>query len=486
MKKYLMTGVAAIALCAAFTSCSKNEELYNPEQIDQMKAEEIYNAYSDAFVEYIGGSVASNQDWGFGSAKTRGEYANANLWYRDYEVPANVTDYERTKVTEYFTNHLFENQRRINNVDFKDFFIYQVYKGEESYNNAYGNSAGVGSDHVNHLQTYVGGTMDEFDASTEQLITYNSGNYQLDTKGNLKREHMNNFNKGDNQNVAYQDGHSGDPNYAIIGAMLMVNSGTADFSFHGTEDNKYHNTYVIIPGEEIDPSLAGFWYVGFDFVATGGYTDEGGNLQQGNMRIERDWQFNDWIVRISPAQKIGTRNYTLRVLGEDLTFSSTATGVDKDADFDFNDVVFDVAFVNSGTDAEKGTWIRLMAAGGTLPLYIGEVTDENEVHKRFGDYPVTTMINTNWPSGANNVPSVEWRYSDQIVNAKNIPVTVMKNGSPLVLKAERGEPASKIAVNDVHFRWCDERVSMKQHFPLFLDWCTANSFTSTWWLQVNP
>ena len=53
---------------------------------------------------------------------------------------------------------------------------------------------------------------------------------------------MNNFNKGDNQNVAYQDGHSGDPNYAIIGAMLMVDSGTADFSFHGTEDNKYHNT----------------------------------------------------------------------------------------------------------------------------------------------------------------------------------------------------------------------------------------------------
>ena len=29
MRKYLMTGVAAIALCAAFTSCSKNEELYD-------------------------------------------------------------------------------------------------------------------------------------------------------------------------------------------------------------------------------------------------------------------------------------------------------------------------------------------------------------------------------------------------------------------------------------------------------------------------
>ena len=472
-----MTGVAAIALCAAFTSCSKNEELYNPEQIDQMKAEEIYKAYSDAFVEYIGGSVASNQDWGFGSAKTRGEYANANLWYKDYEVPANVTDYERAKVTEYFTNNTFPNQRRINNVDFTDFFVYQVYKGEQTYV-AHNNGAPfVGSSKTNHLQTYVGGTMEEFDASTAPTSTVYSGNCQIDSKGDLRREHMNNFNAGDNQNVAYQDGHNNDPDYAIIGAMLMINSGTADFSFHGTEDNKYHNTYVIIPGETIDPSLAGFWYVGFDYFADG---------QNSNMQVDRDWRFNDWIVRISPAQRIGTRIYTLRVLGEDLTFSSTATGVDKDADFDFNDVVFDVAFVNSGTDAEKGTWIRLMAAGGTLPLYIGEVTDENEVHKRFGDYPVTTMINTNWPSGANNVPSVEWRYSDQIVNAKNIPVTVMKNGSPLVLKAERGEPASKIAVNDVHFRWCDERVSMKQHFPLFLDWCTANSFTSTWWLQVNP
>ena len=28
MKKYLMTGVAAVAICAAFTSCSKTENLY--------------------------------------------------------------------------------------------------------------------------------------------------------------------------------------------------------------------------------------------------------------------------------------------------------------------------------------------------------------------------------------------------------------------------------------------------------------------------
>ena len=29
MKKYLMTGMAAIAFCAAFTSCSKDENLYD-------------------------------------------------------------------------------------------------------------------------------------------------------------------------------------------------------------------------------------------------------------------------------------------------------------------------------------------------------------------------------------------------------------------------------------------------------------------------
>ena len=37
MKKYLMTGMAAIAFCAAFTSCSMGEDLYDQGAIEQQK-----------------------------------------------------------------------------------------------------------------------------------------------------------------------------------------------------------------------------------------------------------------------------------------------------------------------------------------------------------------------------------------------------------------------------------------------------------------
>ena len=72
MKKYLMTGVAALAICAAFTSCSKSgDDIYNPEAAGQMKADQITQAYNEAFIKYVGGPIASNQDWGFSSAGTR-------------------------------------------------------------------------------------------------------------------------------------------------------------------------------------------------------------------------------------------------------------------------------------------------------------------------------------------------------------------------------------------------------------------------------
>ena len=62
MKKYLMTGMAAFALCAAFTSCSNNDfEPMTQAEIDKAK-------YDQAFTEYIGGKISANQDWGFGES----------------------------------------------------------------------------------------------------------------------------------------------------------------------------------------------------------------------------------------------------------------------------------------------------------------------------------------------------------------------------------------------------------------------------------
>lgn len=81
MKKYLMTGVAAFAICAAFTSCSKGgEELYDAGQITKNEAVQIEENYNRAFIAAFG-QPAANQDWGFGSsAGTRSITVNGDVY----------------------------------------------------------------------------------------------------------------------------------------------------------------------------------------------------------------------------------------------------------------------------------------------------------------------------------------------------------------------------------------------------------------------
>lgn len=60
-----MTGIAALAICAAFTSCSKDIDLYDQATVDANEVNQIYEAYNKAFIASFG-QPAANQDWGFG------------------------------------------------------------------------------------------------------------------------------------------------------------------------------------------------------------------------------------------------------------------------------------------------------------------------------------------------------------------------------------------------------------------------------------
>ena len=142
----------------------------------------------------------------------------------------------------------------------------------------------------------------------------------------------------------------------------------------------------------------------------------------------------------------------VRVVAEDLTAS---TG----NDFDFNDVVFDVELKENNL-----VYVYVRAAGGTLPLYIGEGNEAVEVHGLFGQ-DTNFMINTGGtdkgygncidnltPKGiflsnplagqadANNVKQV----------AKAIKVVVIKNingtSTPCELLAEPSQPTAKLCV----------------------------------------
>ena len=145
-------------------------------------------------------------------------------------------------------------------------------------------------------------------------------------------------------------------------------------------------------------------------------------------------------------------NFVCRIIAEDLT-------VGEHSDFDFNDVVFDVFWNGSVTT------IRLLAAGGELPLYIGSVSDAHEVHKLFGFPNSYPLINTNWSSGATANPvdfTIPGSYPDR-ASCKNIPVYVTKKGENILLKADQGKVASKVCVGR-DYEWCDERVDIDKKF----------------------
>lgn len=98
-----MSGVAAIAFVAAFTSCSKSTDLYegpkqeepkpsNPTTNPEVVEADIQAAYEAAFVNTFG-KPAADQDWGFGDdeAGTRA-FTRASVSFNYYKFPADAND----------------------------------------------------------------------------------------------------------------------------------------------------------------------------------------------------------------------------------------------------------------------------------------------------------------------------------------------------------------------------------------------------------
>ena len=200
-----MTGVAAIALCAAFTSCSKNEELYDQGKVNQISAAQIQESYNQAFIQTFG-QPAANQDWGFGSnAKTRVADPRGNMWADEgWNVPPVISTAQKNIVRQYFQQNPI---KQYNDPGWSNFWIQQVYKGgsntkdsqtTESYTIGNGEAV-VGGDHMDHLcSKSASGTED----------------------------HINDFNNSDNNDWE--------------GRMLMVNSSTNSFGYINSNATAIH------------------------------------------------------------------------------------------------------------------------------------------------------------------------------------------------------------------------------------------------------
>ena len=83
MKKYLMTGVAALALCAGFTSCSHNDEVFT--SIEEVKSAQFAASFAARY-----GNIDSNNDWGFGNIRTTRAAVpgRTNAYTSDFSFPS--------------------------------------------------------------------------------------------------------------------------------------------------------------------------------------------------------------------------------------------------------------------------------------------------------------------------------------------------------------------------------------------------------------
>ena len=199
-----MTGMAALAICAAFTSCSKDTDVYNQNVVQnneeqkkqdalEKNMEKVNEQYAAAFVNAFG-QVGSNVDWGFGSsikANTRAANTEHNQWAavdNIYKllVPPALTPGQIQRVKAYFQNNRYLTYE---DPHMTDFFVQQVYEGStdpgalssEVY--TAGNGARVvAGDHMDKLTVGVAEThVNDFNsADCGESTVLNNGTKQND------------------------------------------------------------------------------------------------------------------------------------------------------------------------------------------------------------------------------------------------------------------------------------------------------------------
>ncbi len=273
MKKYLMTGMAAVVFGGLFTSCSHDIEG------DGSAQDQIQKTYEEAFVTRFG-QPAADLDWGFGStqASTREENANANEWadpekaYGGLLVPPAITPTQAAVVKTYFQTHPDLGYK---DPEWSNYFIQQVYKGHtsvpqgcatpEEYTALNGTTKLIASDYMDHLA-----------AIDPDYVDPETG-----AKGFF--DHINNFNHGDcgeNDHVLDNGGNANDGPWHTDKIMYMKNSTTKSFGYFNSNGSICHTKYTALVGwktihdwavnnyPNYDGCLNDTWnrsYMGFDF-----------------------------------------------------------------------------------------------------------------------------------------------------------------------------------------------------------------------------
>lgn len=392
------------------------------------------------------GTPEANHQWGMSivplvnvtASNTRGAYPNGNQWADEgYNVPDDISEAEYNAVMAVFNTVGDASYTSL--VDWDCFFVQQVHKGDKEYTAGNGGKV-IGSDHMDWLCTVT---------TKKEVVTCWWPLTKEIQIVDPYDDHIFDFNGSNSSDYG--------------GRMLMLNSDTKKFGYHNSEDSKVHYEFRM---EYIEPYG---YFVGFDFY---------GNGSNPNQQIARDYIYNDWVVKIVPSKGVTPPKPSVdyvRIMCEDLGAQTS--------DFDYNDVVFDIKFIKSGDNITAD--IILQAAGGTLPLTIGNL----EVHNLFDmanediSIPTNVMVNTGAGPTVDPVQfTVELPKSnyDNAWDAINdLPVMVqLGDGQVVHLTVNPGNPAEMFAV-PTSTNWAGERVSIKNAYPDFVSWIKDSSVT--WW-----
>ena len=307
----------------------------------------------------------------------------------------------------------------------------------------------------------------------------------------------------DASTVKYNDGPEG-YSYAKINNEVVAIDGDAEILVNGKPvQYATTNTNMFIAADKktitdddiqaeyrVDGDYKGK-YFNWDYIISllneGWIPVKDKNLREWVKIGKSDGYFSDWIVTVTEATKVTTTDpepdpvipttpssANLRIIAEDLSVA------DIDADFDFNDVVFDVYYGDAGS-----AYVMVLAAGGTLPLYVNDV----EVHGLLG-YGTGIMINTGastrFPGkGADGVEAKRIDLSfavNSAADADGITVAVQKNGHRVPLTAQRAKAAAKMAVG-TDYEWCIERQNIELKYSGFTNYVNNgnDSMWNTWY-----
>ena len=256
--------------------------------------------------------------------------------------------------------------------------------------------------------------------------------------------------------------------YAVFQAKNIVrNPYLASINSHG----------AVAYGGNLYVSAETHFKQGYDSDGTGTYTPRSFIIEKPGFSIDNNIYgegFNSGKPNInipetpcSPGFQGGDPLY--RVIAEDLSASDAG-------DFDFNDVVFDVVKAEGGV-----TTLKLICAGGVLPLRVMGI----EVHGLFGETKPNEkgeykMYNTD---AGPNVDPVTFEINGEFTTPeqiKNIIIEVYKEDKWMELKANTGEAACKILVDDT-FKPVTERKNIADENGNFTDYVQGKFVNDFWW-----